>query len=103
MARARVAAGEAQAVGKHELRVLRGELNTRAMRPANHNGHVYLTTGEVANHCGMVEDLVGGDVIACAYADLPRYFATFLPLAGISTVKEIKNNPIDVKATGGAG
>ncbi|MEP9401788.1 class I SAM-dependent DNA methyltransferase [Sphingomonas silueang] len=46
------------------------------------------------------EDLVGGDVIACAYADLPRHFATFLPLAGISTVKEIKNNPIDVKATG---
>jgi hypothetical protein len=46
------------------------------------------------------EDLVGGDVIACAYTDLPRHFATFLPLAGISTVKEIKNNPIDVKATG---
>jgi hypothetical protein len=46
------------------------------------------------------EDLIGGDVIACAYPDLPRHFATFLPLAGISTVKEIKNNPIDVKATG---
>jgi len=46
------------------------------------------------------EDLVGGDVIACAYVDLPRHFATFLPLAGISTVKEIKNNPIDIKATG---
>lgn len=46
------------------------------------------------------EDLIGGDVVACAYADLPRHFAMFLPLAGISTVKEIKNNPIDVKATG---
>jgi len=46
------------------------------------------------------EDLIGGDVIACAYVDLPRHFATFLPLAGISTVKEIKNNPVDVKATG---
>ncbi|WP_066682521.1 class I SAM-dependent DNA methyltransferase [Sphingomonas sp. CCH9-E2] len=46
------------------------------------------------------EDLVRGDVVACPYADLPRHFATFLPLAGISTVKEIKNNPIDVKATG---
>ena len=46
------------------------------------------------------EDLVSGDVVACAYADLPNHFATFLPLAGISTVKEIKNNPIDVKATG---
>jgi len=46
------------------------------------------------------EDLVGGDAVACDYADLPRHFAIFLPLAGISTVKEIKNNPIDVKATG---
>ena len=46
------------------------------------------------------EDLVSGDVIAGRYADLARHFATFLPLAGISTVKEIKNNPIDVKATG---
>lgn len=46
------------------------------------------------------EEIGGGDPIACPYADLPRHFATFLPLAGISTVKEIKNNPIDVKATG---
>jgi hypothetical protein len=46
------------------------------------------------------EDLVSGDVIAGPYADLPRHFATFLPLAGISTVKEIKNNPVDIKATG---
>lgn len=57
---------------------------------------ILATDGETVE----AEDLVGGDVIACAYADLPRYFATFLPLAGISTVKEIKNNPIDVKATG---
>ncbi|GLI97022.1 DNA methyltransferase [Sphingobium sp. BS19] len=57
---------------------------------------ILTTDGETVE----AEDLVGGDVIACAYADLPRYFATFLPLAGISTVKEIKNNPVDVKATG---
>jgi hypothetical protein len=47
------------------------------------------------------EDLVSDEPpIACTYADLPRHFGFFLPLAGISTVKEIKNNPIDVKATG---
>ncbi len=57
---------------------------------------ILATDGETVE----AEDLVGGDVVACAYADLPRHFATFLPLAGISTVKEIKNNPIDVKATG---
>ena len=46
------------------------------------------------------EDLNGGDTIACAYADLPNHFGFFLPLAGISTIQEIKDNPIDVRATG---
>ncbi|MDH7972508.1 lactate dehydrogenase [Sphingomonas sp. AR_OL41] len=47
------------------------------------------------------EDLVSNEApIACPYTELPRHFGFFLPLAGISTVKEIKNNPIDVKATG---
>ena len=46
------------------------------------------------------EDLVSGETIAPAYPDFANHFGFFLPLAGISTVKEIKNNPIDVKATG---
>jgi len=46
------------------------------------------------------EDLVSGDTLACGYTDLGQHFGFFLPLAGISTVQEIKNNPIDVKATG---
>ncbi|WP_406872620.1 DNA methyltransferase [Aminobacter sp. P9b] len=46
------------------------------------------------------EDLTSGEVIACAYPEFAEHFGFFLPLAGISTVKEIKNNPIDVKATG---
>ncbi|MCW5235450.1 class I SAM-dependent DNA methyltransferase [Verminephrobacter eiseniae] len=46
------------------------------------------------------EDLAGGETIACAYSDFPGHFGFFLPLAGISTIKEIKDNPIDVKATG---
>ena len=46
------------------------------------------------------EDLVSGEPLACAYTDFGQHFGFFLPLAGISTVKEIKNNPIDVKATG---
>ncbi|PPQ35339.1 Type II restriction/modification system, DNA methylase subunit YeeA [Rhodoblastus acidophilus] len=46
------------------------------------------------------EELASGEVIAADYADLPLHFGLFLPLAGISAVKEIKNNPIDVKATG---
>jgi hypothetical protein len=46
------------------------------------------------------EDLNSGETIAPAYADFAQHFGFFLPLAGISTIKEIKNNPIDVKATG---
>jgi hypothetical protein len=46
------------------------------------------------------EDLASGETIAPAYADFAEHFGFFLPLAGISTIKEIKNNPIDVKATG---
>lgn len=46
------------------------------------------------------KDLVSDELVACAYQDFPNHFGFFLPLAGISTVREIKDNPIDVRATG---
>ncbi len=46
------------------------------------------------------EELVSGEVLSTPYSDLPAHFAFFLPLAGISTVTEIKENPIDIRATG---
>jgi len=46
------------------------------------------------------EDLASGEHIASEYPKFAEHFGFFLPLAGISNVKEIKNNPIDVKATG---
>ncbi|WCE94566.1 class I SAM-dependent DNA methyltransferase [Acidithiobacillus ferriphilus] len=46
------------------------------------------------------EELISGETIACAYPDFPNHFGFLLPLAGISTIKEIKDNPIDVRATG---
>lgn len=46
------------------------------------------------------EELASGETIACAYSDFPNHFGFLLPLAGISTIKEIKDNPIDVRATG---
>jgi hypothetical protein len=46
------------------------------------------------------EDLASGETVASDYRDFARHFGFFLPLAGISTIKEIKDNPIDVKATG---
>jgi hypothetical protein len=46
------------------------------------------------------EELIDGEIITCSYTDFPNHFGFFLPLAGISTIKEIKDNPIDVRATG---
>lgn len=46
------------------------------------------------------EDLATGETVACDYADFPNHFGFFLPLAGITTVKQIRNNPIDIQATG---
>ena len=46
------------------------------------------------------EDLNSGEMIACPYLHFPDHFGFFLSLAGISTVKEIRNNAIDIKATG---
>lgn len=46
------------------------------------------------------EELNSGETISCDYPNFPNHFGFFLPLAGISTIKEIKDNPIDVRATG---
>ena len=45
------------------------------------------------------EDLTSGETVACAYADLPNHFGFFLPLAGITTVKQIRENAFDIRAT----
>lgn len=46
----------------------------------------------------QAEDLISGDTVACDYKDLPDYFGFFLPLAGISYTKEIKDVELDMKA-----
>ncbi|HDR9028589.1 class I SAM-dependent DNA methyltransferase [Burkholderia vietnamiensis] len=46
------------------------------------------------------EDMANGETIACEYAKFAGHFGFFLPLAGISTIKEIKDSAIDVRATG---
>lgn len=45
------------------------------------------------------EDLENGETVACAYADFPDHFGFFLPLAGISTVRQISENAFDIRAT----
>lgn len=46
------------------------------------------------------EDLTTGETVACAYADFPDHFGFFLPLAGITTVKQIRESSFDIRATG---
>ena len=46
------------------------------------------------------EDLNSGETVACDYADFPDHFGFFLPLAGITTVKQIRESAFDIKATG---
>lgn len=47
------------------------------------------------------EDLTSDDPpVACAYPDFHDHFGFFLPLAGITTVKQIRESAFDIKATG---
>ncbi len=46
------------------------------------------------------ENLVDGGTVACSYADFHEHFGFFLPLAGITTVRQIAENAFDIKATG---
>ncbi len=45
------------------------------------------------------EDLTTGETVACAYSDFPNHFGLFLALAGISTVKQIRESSFDIRAT----
>lgn len=45
------------------------------------------------------EDLETGETVACAYPSFPDHFGFFLPLAGITTVKQIRESSFDIRAT----
>ncbi|MEQ1671827.1 MAG: DNA methyltransferase, partial [Hyphomicrobium sp.] len=46
------------------------------------------------------EDIETGETVACAYPDFPNHFGFFLPLAGITTIKQIRESSFDIRATG---
>ena len=48
----------------------------------------------------QVEDIASGELKIDAYGKLADHFGMFLPLAGISTVRQIRENAFDIKATG---
>jgi hypothetical protein len=45
------------------------------------------------------EELGSGETIACAYTDFPNHFGFFLLLAGITTVKQVRDSSFDIRAT----
>ncbi|WP_073660425.1 class I SAM-dependent DNA methyltransferase [Pseudomonas aeruginosa] len=57
--------------------------------------YVLATDGETLE----AEELESGETVACAYPEFPDHFGFFLPLAGISTVKQIRENSFDIRAT----
>lgn len=57
--------------------------------------YILATDGETLE----AEDLTAGETVACAYAQFPDHFGLFLQLAGISTVKPIRDNAFDIRAT----
>lgn len=46
------------------------------------------------------ENLVDGEIVVCNFPDFHDHFGFFLALAGITTVKQIRENAFDIKATG---
>ena len=47
----------------------------------------------------QAEDLATGETVSSAYAEFPDHFGLFLPLAGITTVKQIRESTFDIRAT----
>ena len=74
------------------LKALRDSPKTTAMKAK----FIVATDGQSF----QAEDMNGGGTVACAYADFHDHFGFFLPLAGITTVEQIRESSFDIKATG---
>lgn len=48
----------------------------------------------------QAEDVSGEATVACTFAEFPDHFGFFLPLAGITTVAQIRESSFDIRATG---
>ena len=83
------AAGEVDAT----LKALRDSPKTASAKAK----FILATDGETL----QAEDVNSDDPpIACEYAKFPDHFGFFLPLAGITTVKQIRESSFDIRATG---
>jgi len=77
---------------------LNATLNALQNSPATKSGKAkYLLATDAQTV--EAEYLVENETLVCDYADLGNHFAFFLPLAGITTVRQIRENAFDIKAT----
>lgn len=86
---------EAGATG-HTLNTLRASPATTKAKAR----YILATDGHLLESEFLVNTSDTLDTLACDYPLLADHFGFFLPLAGISTTQEIKDNPVDVRATG---
>jgi hypothetical protein len=119
-----------QAFGNKETTIKRlraGASNRSDLGGVLQTGHIHIATcppGEVTKTLGALkaspttlkakarfvlatdgaeleaEDLESGETVVCAYRDFSDHFGFFLPLAGITTVKQVRDNSFDIRATG---
>jgi hypothetical protein len=71
------------------------ELKASAKTAAQKAKFILATDGDMLE----AEDLANNETVACTYPDFANHFGFFLPLAGITTVKQIRDNPVDIQAT----
>lgn len=56
---------------------------------------ILATDGEIFE----AEDLINSETVVCTYTDFPNHFGFFLPLAGITTVQQLRESSFDIRAT----
>uniref|UniRef100_UPI0034543331 DNA methyltransferase n=1 Tax=uncultured Cardiobacterium sp. TaxID=417619 RepID=UPI0034543331 len=73
-------------------------LATLEQSPANAKNRVNYLLATDGIHINAT-DLQSGESLFCDYADFPNHFGFFLGLAGIRTVKAIRDSAFDIRAT----
>ena len=68
-------------------------------QPGDRQGQGKIHPGDRRRHLRGRRPRRRGETVACAYADFPNHFGFFLPLAGITTVKQIRESSFDIRAT----
>jgi hypothetical protein len=99
-----VAGGVLQRSNIHMAVVVQGSdvtatLNTLRANPKTFSAKakfILATDGDTLE----AEELASGEILACDYLEFPNRFAFFLPLAGITTTRQIRESSFDIRATG---